>query len=147
MTVVKLRLGFKWFFTSIVNRTQFRLAYLLVGLVMADVFISLVHPSTSAYAQSLRTRAEAKTGVNNPGLQLQEQIRDSTNSTPNFDPSEESSKTESDNVNDSSTDGLVIKDPTFFFKAIRFQGNTMYDDELLTDPFLDFIGEDITFQQ
>lgn len=114
---------------------------------MADVFISLVHPSTSAYAQSLRTRAEAKTGVNNPGLQLQEQIRDSTNSTPNFDPSEESSKTESDNVNDSSTDGLVIKDPTFFFKAIRFQGNTIYDDEVLIEPFLDFIGEDITFKQ
>jgi hemolysin activation/secretion protein len=110
-----------------------------VGVVFADIFISLVNPNTSAYAQA--------PGANNPGVQLQEQIRDANQLTPTFDPSDENSEVKTESVNNSEKDGLEIDEPTFFFKAIRFQGNTIYDDQFLIEPFLNFIGKSITFEQ
>ena len=85
-------------------------------------------------------------GAINPGVQLQEQLREASPAPPSY----EQDAPESIREGPSTQDVPAADNPaeqTIFFKAVRFKGNTAIRDGLLVQPFLPLMGKEVTFAQ
>jgi hemolysin activation/secretion protein len=125
----------------------FNFAKLALGLFVADTFVAACLPTLPASAQA---PGALSPGVQlrelSPGVQLREQLRESTPSAPNYRPPEDIIPT--DNSSDEILDDTSSEETqTFFFKAIRINGNEEISSGILSQPFLPFIGKEITFEQ
>ena len=85
-------------------------------------------------------------GAINPGVQLQEQLREASPAPPSYESDapgaiKESSPAKDAPAADNSSEQLI------FFKAVRFKGNTAIREGLLVRPFLNLIGEEVSFAQ
>ncbi|MDC2984901.1 hypothetical protein OAZ80_01085 [bacterium] len=84
-------------------------------------------------------------GATNPGVQLRQELREMAPATPSYD-----SGTPQEDPLDPPPDRPAAApkaQKTLFFKAIRFQSNTVIPEAELVQPFLPLIGEDVTFEQ
>ena len=84
-------------------------------------------------------------GAINPGVQLQQELRDMAPVTPNYDPG-----APQEDPLDPPPDRPAAapkEQKTLFFKAVRFQSNTAIPEAVLVQPFLSLIGEEVTFEQ
>jgi hemolysin activation/secretion protein len=121
-----------------VSLREFRCASVFFSIIAADAFVSLVIPGLPAAAQA--------PGAINPGVQLQEQIRDSVPPPRDYE-SPEQALPDANNTNLPTDNIQSNEDQTVFFKAVRINGNTEFSDEILLQPFLALIGKEITFKQ
>ena len=114
------------------KNSTFRLSEISLALLGSQFLLSTL--TTPASAQS--------TGVENPGVQLKNQISTETEL-----PGDIAEVTPSPDKVDTSVpvERLKVTEPLFFFKAVRINGNTVFSDDELIQPFLPLIGSDITF--
>ena len=96
--------------------------------------MSLALPGSAVYAQALR--------ATNPGVQLQEQIRESSPPPRTYEAPQKLSLQK-----DTQSESVSASEKTFFFKAVRLDGNTIFETDILQQPFLELIGKDITLSQ
>ena len=121
-------------YVQVVNHRDLRFASVLISALAADALVSLAFPGSPAIAQV--------PGAVNPGVQLQEQIRESAPPPRSYEaPIKIETKEDSLEGSDTSLE------KTFFFKAVRFEGNKIIRTGILSQPFLPLIGQDITLSQ
>ena len=120
------------------NLTACRCTSAFFTILAADALVSLSVFIPPASAQA--------SGANNSGVQLQEHLRDSVKPPRDFESSEQpllakdKTSSEIDSVESN-------EETTVFFKAVRFEGNSEIGTEALVQPFLPFIGQEVTFKQ
>lgn len=108
-----------------------------LGVVAVETIISLPFSIQPAKAQA--------PGANNPGVQLQNQIKDSITPSPQFEDPKDIDP--GNNAIDTQSIQTLDDQPAFFFKAVRLRGNTKVRTGDLVKPFLPLIGKDVTLKQ
>ena len=114
-------------------------------LAAAPVLFTILSGSLVSLSFYPPASAQAS-GANNSGVQLQEHLRDSVKPPRDFESSEQpllakdKTSSEIDSVESN-------EETTVFFKAVRFEGNSEIGTEALVQPFLPFIGQEVTFKQ
>jgi hemolysin activation/secretion protein len=84
-------------------------------------------------------------GATNPGVQLRQELFDMTPLTPNYDPGAPQQVPLDPPPDKPAAAPKAQK--TLFFKSVRFQSNTAIPEDVLVQPFLSLIGEEVTFEQ
>jgi hemolysin activation/secretion protein len=121
-----------------VSLREFRCASVFLSFIAADAFVTLALPGLPAAAQA--------PGAINPGVQLQEQMRESAQPPREYESPEQTPPAEN-NTNLPTDDFLSDEQQTVFFKAVRIKGNTEIRDGILVQPFLPLIGKEVSFKQ
>lgn len=122
------------------SSSGFKRESLLIRRIAVDGLLAVALSSSAALAQA--------PGAIDPGVQLQQQLRDSAPSAPAYDPTDELKPRNgppSTPTDQPPTDQKSQQ--TLFLKAVRIQGNTAIREGVLIKPFLPLIGKDITFDQ
>jgi hemolysin activation/secretion protein len=129
-----------------VKHRNIHCASTFISIFAADAFVSLAISSLPAAAQvpgSINPGLQLQEQFN-PGVQLQEQIRESAPPPRDYEaPLDNESGV--DKINAPSDD--LRTEESFFFKAVRIEGNSEFSDEILIQPFLPLIGKEVTFNQ
>lgn len=125
---------------------SFRVLSYAAYLFIIDAFVSLVISAAIPTAQAESTSEI----VQSPSLQQLNQIRENKLGPP-LEYSEEVNSVEDEPTLEGFTQELqdVIEEvfePTFFLKAIRFEGNNIYTYDELIQPFVEFIGKNVSFE-
>ena len=104
-------------------------------------------PGSALFASALASSpvfAQAP-GAVNPGVQLQQELRDMAPAAPSYDPVAPQADPLDPPPDRPAAAPQAQK--TLFFKAVRFQSNTAIPEDVLVQPFLPLIGEEVTFEQ
>ena len=91
--------------------------------------------TTNAYAQA--------PGAVNPGVQLQQELREKRQILSYEPGSEQRDSNVESNAEDPADETLG---QTIFLKGIRFRGNTIVSTDVLIEPFIELIGKDVSFK-
>ena len=116
------------------NQQKLRCASSVLGVLAVDALIGLAAPSLPAAAQAA--------GANNPGVQLQEQIRESAPPPRSYE-----APADVDTNPGLEIETSIQDEETFFFKAVRVEGNKKIRTGLLVKPFLQYIGKDVSWAE
>jgi len=103
----------------------------------ADACIAIALTSCPVFAQS--------TGAANPGVQLRQEMRDMVSPVPSYDP--DVSQEDPLDPPPDRPESAPQDQKTLFFKAVRFQSNTVVEEEILVQPFVPLIGKEVTFEK
>ena len=102
-------------------------------LVVGAVLVVGSTPEASAQAP----------GATNPGVQLQEELREQKIDAPNYEGSSQNDLGTESSGDETTND---TSDETIFLKGIRFKGNTIISSDKLIEPFINLIGKDVSFK-
>jgi hemolysin activation/secretion protein len=106
----------------------------------------LAFDTLASLSFSIKPVSAQSPGAINPGVQLQEQLRESADPVPKYEKPKEFDPND-DAIDIQSIKTLPEDQPAFFFKAVRVSGNKEVRTGVLVKPFLPLIGKDVTFDQ
>ena len=98
-----------------------------------------------AFALSSSPAFSQATNVTNPGVQLRQELLELAPATPGYDPGAPQEDPLDPPPDKPASAPKAQK--TLFFKAVRFESNTVIPEDVLVQPFLPLIGEEVTFEQ